>query len=106
MLQVPKAKIEDAVDEPGCGYSLAEENLWSPDGKYFIIYHEVYSGSNPQQDDRLYVDCENGVTVGFGTVKGTSAGLSNCNDEWVKGKPHSLSVSENNGKYAESLPPH
>jgi hypothetical protein len=96
--------VDDATkDEPGCGYELAEEGLWSPDGKYAVIYHTIYAGSNPRQDERKFLDCENATWVGFATKNGESDSLDNNNGEWMEGKPHSLKLLIKH-KEVEALP--
>lgn len=98
--------IEDESDQNGSAYEPAEDNLWSPDGKFATIYHNTLSGSEWRQDDRLFVDCENGITTTFQTKNGTSANLSNCQAQWIKGKPHSLLViDDTTNKDMEAQPP-
>lgn len=89
-------KITNIGNESGTadGYEPAEDNLWSPDGKFAIMYHDTRNGSNWMQDDRLFVDCENGITTTFQTKNGTVSNLSNCQPEWIKGKPHSVLITD------------
>jgi hypothetical protein len=106
-LQDKNGKITNIGDESGAGdgYEPAEDNLWSPDGAFAIMYHDTLNGSNWMQDDRLFVDCENGITTTFQTKNGTVSNLSNCQPEWIKGKPHSLQIiDDKTNKNMEAQP--